>query len=386
MAGILTAADQYMDTDPKPVRDLRHDAAQNFSKRGMPSLAYGLGIDTTLPFTWNEIPWKSVGCSLTVEEAVNADIYTGTQLQAAPDTAVTHVADLIPVRDKLQCFHYSIATPLIITVPPEQDAAITVTAELTEAIGGSHVLVLAGHNSTVDIVERIESSGQTSGPRVMTTGTEVVAAEGSTVTYTVQQELGEDVTGLMMRKSRHGKDAAVNWFDTHFGGGVVKSEVSTVLQGRGSTTKNMGAYFAQHQQHFDLLNAVQHRAPHTDSLLKTRGVQKDGSSSVYRGKIDIGEDASDVTGSQKASSLLLSDRARNSSLPILEINNNEVDTEHAATSTQLSEEKLFYMNSRGITDRDAVKLVVNGFYDPVLKHMPDAPREHVQNQVMNRLQ
>jgi len=180
--------------------------------------------------------------------------------------------------------------------------------------------------------------------------------------------------------------ATVNWVEGNVGSRLTKSSVETLLDGEGSETKTVGAFFGHDDQHFDVAARVWHKNEHTTADLVTRGVLDDEARSVYEGVQDVGKDAWDTSSYQRENTLMLSDQSEADASPKLIINNHDTEASHSATVGQVDKEDLFYMTSRGVPDKLAKNMLVEGFFVPVLDEVEvEELREDLEAKIVERL-
>jgi Fe-S cluster assembly protein SufD len=142
------------------------------------------------------------------------------------------------------------------------------------------------------------------------------------------------------------------------------------LVGEGATGKMSGFYFTNGNQHLDHDTQQNHFAPHTTSDLLFKGALQDRSRSVWQGMIYVAPGAQKTDGYQANRNLTLSSQARADSIPGLEIMADDVRCTHGATVGKVDEEQLFYLLSRGIPRKEAIRLIVEGFFEPIMERVP----------------
>jgi Fe-S cluster assembly protein SufD len=147
-----------------------------------------------------------------------------------------------------------------------------------------------------------------------------------------------------------------------------------------------GFYFADGKQHLDHDTQQNHMAPNTTSDLLFKGALIDESRSVWQGMIYVAPGAQRTDGYQANRNLILSDKARADSIPGLEIMADDVRCTHGATVSQLEEEPIFYLMSRGLRRQEAERLVIDGFFAPIMERIPyERVRERFQQMVDSKL-
>jgi Fe-S cluster assembly protein SufD len=236
-----------------------------------------------------------------------------------------------------------------------------------------HVGVIAEENENVNITEALvpdenERSHDVKQYRVELD--EVFAATGAKVKFATMQKLSGNTNSMRSRKSIAEKDASVDWADISIGGGSTNQETASYLNGEGASSTIVGAFFADDAQQLDIMAKAVHNSRNTTSNMRIKGALKGKAKAIVQSFTKIMKDAANSEGHQKANILLLSDTARASPIPKLEIDNYDVKASHEASVGQLDKEKLFYMMTRGLESSEAVKLVVEGFLEPLLKEIP----------------
>jgi Fe-S cluster assembly protein SufD len=192
------------------------------------------------------------------------------------------------------------------------------------------------------------------------------------LTYVSLQDFGTNVWQFNHERGRVGRDARLDWVISIMGTRLVKNFQSVELDGQGSSARMSGLFFANKRQHFDLDTQQNHNAPDTVSDLLYKGALKDNARSVWQGLIKAQQDSQRFDGFQANRTLLLEKTARADSIPGLEIEADDVRCTHASTVGQIDEQEVFYLMSRGILRETALKMVVEGFFAPVMERIPIA--------------
>jgi Iron-regulated ABC transporter permease protein SufD len=200
------------------------------------------------------------------------------------------------------------------------------------------------------------------------------------------QSWGQHVWNFSHERVRVGRDASVDWIFGAVGSRLTKNFSELDLVGEGATGRMSGFYFTNDHQHLDHDTQQNHLAPHTTSDLLFKGALKGKSRSVWQGMIYVAPGAQKTDGYQANRNLVLSDEARADSIPGLEICADDVRCTHGATVGKLEEEPLFYLRSRGIPRPEAEKLLVEGFFDPIMQRIPfEGVRERFQKAIEEKL-
>ncbi len=241
----------------------------------------------------------------------------------------------------------------------------------------AHNIIIAEENSKVTFLQEVysnlgqgdaeESNHQQS---LCSEVTEVYAGEEAEVNFASIQNLEDNVHYLTNRRSNSGKDSRINWTIGHIGGGITRSRMDSVLDGAGANAEDVEVVFGGEQQKFDIVTDLTHRAPSTTGSVLARGVLRDKSRSVFKGIIRIGKLAKNSRSYLAEHAMILSKNARADAIPGLEIETNEVKATHSGSVAQIDEEQIFYLESRGLLETDAKKLIILGFLHPAVQRIP----------------
>lgn len=229
-------------------------------------------------------------------------------------------------------------------------------------------LIVAETNSEVAVMDELGSGGFAE-QTLSNASAEIFAGEGAKVTYVSLQRWGSGVVHLTTDRLVAGRDARITTLYTTLGSDVTRADVRCRLQAPGAHVDMLGLYLGEGKQHFDHETLQDHRSPHASSNLLFKGALNDETRSVFRGLIRVHPGAQRTDAYQTNRNLVLSNRARADSLPNLEIGADDVRCSHAATVGQLDEEEIFYLLSRGIPRREAMRLVIFGFFGEVLEQL-----------------
>jgi len=158
------------------------------------------------------------------------------------------------------------------------------------------------------------------------------------------------------------------------------------LVGEGSSGRMSGFYFTDKNQHLDHDTQQNHLAPHTTSDLLFKGALLDESRSVWQGMIYVAPGAMKTDGYQANRNLVLGAKARADSIPGLEILADDVRCTHGATVGKIDQEQIFYLLSRGIPEKEAERLIVEGFFDPIMQRIPfEGVRQRFQRAIHEKM-
>ncbi len=230
-------------------------------------------------------------------------------------------------------------------------------------------LIIADEGSHVAYVDEF-ASPDLEGASLSCGAVEVFARDGADVQYVALQRWGKGVRHLSMQKTIAGRDSNLDTLVVNLGASVARVDLGARLEGPGARSDMLGLYFATGDQHFDHNTRQDHVVPHATSDLLYKGALYDEAKTVFRGIIRVHPKAQRTDAYQTNRNLLLSPDAEAVTLPNLEIEADDVRCSHGATVGQLNEEELFYLMSRGLTRKQAERLVIFGFFGEVLERLP----------------
>ena len=214
---------------------------------------------------------------------------------------------------------------------------------------------------------------------------EIIVSDGANLHFVELQSWGKNVWNFSHERANVARDANLDWVFGAVGSRLTKNFSDLNLVGRGAAGKMSGFYFADGSQHLDHDTQQNHLVPNTSSDLLFKGALKGESRSVWQGMIYVAPDAQKTDGYQANRNLLLSNKARADAIPGLEIAADDVRCTHGATVGKIDPEPMFYLASRGIPKVDAERLIVEGFFDPIMQRIPfEGVRERFQQAILEK--
>ena len=216
--------------------------------------------------------------------------------------------------------------------------------------------------------------------------TELLVGPDASLRYVALQNWGGSMYEFSHQRARVERNGRIDWVIGSMGGRLFKVFAEIDLDGEGSWGRMSGLYFADGVQMMDHDTQQNHNAPHTTSDLLFKGALRDKARSVWQGMIHVMPGAQKTDGFQANRNLVLGREARADSIPGLEIQADDVRCTHAATVSQLDEEPIFYLMSRGLPRPEAEKLAVDGFFNPIMERIPfEAVRDRLQASIEAKL-
>jgi Fe-S cluster assembly protein SufB len=199
---------------------------------------------------------------------------------------------------------------------------------------------------------------------------EIVALPGSHVRYTTIQNWSENVYNLVTKRAIAHEAATVEWIDGNFGSKVTMKYPCIVLKGQHSKGQVISIAVAGKNQHQDSGAKIIHMASNTSSNVIAKSISKNGGRSSYRGLLKVGKNLQNIVARVQCDALLLDKHSRTDTYPKVDIASKNVDIGHEASVSRVSEEQIFYLMSRGLTEQQAQAMIVNGFIDCFVQSLP----------------
>jgi len=248
-----------------------------------------------------------------------------------------------------------------------------------------HTVIVAGRGSRFYYLDEYIGDEE-EGAAYRSGSAEIFVGEGAEVGYVSIQKWGRHAWHLADQRARLEKDSTLKLFNVTLGGRFSKTRVEASLAGPGASAELKGIYFASGEQFFDFHTLQDHQVGNTTSDLLFKGALQDTARTVYAGLIRIEKGAARSDAYQANRNLVLSDHAKATSIPMLEIDNNDVRCTHGATVGPVDPNHLFYLRSRGIPESTAKRMIVQGFFGQVLERIPfEQARQMVEMELEARL-
>ncbi len=199
---------------------------------------------------------------------------------------------------------------------------------------------------------------------------EIYVKRGAKCKYSTIQNWSKDVYNLVTKRAIVEENGVMDWVDGNVGSGVTMKYPSCILLGDNSVGNSISIAYAKENQHLDAGAKMIHIGANTRSNIVSKSIADEGGIANYRGKVKIAESAKNAYASIKCDTILLSDNAISDTYPINEVNNDSSKLEHEATVSKISEEKMFYLRSKGLTENQAKEMLIMGFISDFKRELP----------------
>lgn len=250
----------------------------------------------------------------------------------------------------------------------------------------SHILVWVDDGASLTYVHENASETEPQGQTMHSGIVEMHVGQGANLRFVELQSWGEHVWNFSHERVRVERDGNIDWIFGAIGSHLTKNFSDLELVGPGSSGRMSGFYFTDGDQHLDHDTQQNHMAPNTTSDLLFKGALRDQSRSVWQGMIYVAPGAQKTDGYQANRNLVLSSKARADSIPGLEIMADDVRCTHGATVGKIDPDEVFYLRSRGMPYSVAERLIVEGFFDPIMQRIPfEDVRERFQHAILEKM-
>ncbi|MHB8378759.1 MAG: Fe-S cluster assembly protein SufB [Acidimicrobiales bacterium] len=199
---------------------------------------------------------------------------------------------------------------------------------------------------------------------------ELVALEGARITYTTIQNWSNNVYNLVTKRARAEAEAHVEWIDGNIGSRLTMKYPSVYLMGPKASGEVLSVAYAGPGQVQDAGAKMVHCAPETTSTIISKSISKDGGLTAYRGLVKVEEGATGAKSFVRCDALILDEKSISETRPYMEVGEQDASIGHEATVSKIGDDQLFYLMSRGLTESQAMGMIVNGFIEPVTRTLP----------------
>lgn len=352
--------------------DIPKDIKDTFDKLGIPeaekkSLA-GVGAQYD-----SEVVYHNVKEDLVRQGVIYIDMDTAVKKYS--DVVKKYFMKLVPPTDhKFAALHGAVwSGGSFVYIPKGVNVDIPLQSYYRLNSPGSgqfeHTLIIVDEGAKVHFIEGC------SAPKYNITNlhagcVELYIKEGATLRYSTIENWSKNMMNLNTKRALVEKNGTIEWVTGSFGSKVSMLYPMSILKGEGARAEFTGVTFAGKGQYLDTGTKVIHAAPYTYSNVNSKSISKDGGTCIYRGAVKVTHNAHHVKSTVNCESLMLDDISRSDTVPALDILNDKSDVGHEAKIGKISDEAIYYLMTRGISEEEARAMIVRGFVEPVSKELP----------------
>ncbi|GAA4953647.1 Fe-S cluster assembly protein SufB [Uniformispora flossi] len=353
--------------------DLPEDIKNTYDKLGIPEAEKQRLVAGVAAQYESEVVYHQIREDLEEQGVIFLDTDTG--LREHPELFQEYFGSVIPVGDnKFAALNTSVwSGGSFIYVPPGVHVEIPLQAYFrinTENMGQfERTLIIADEGSYVHYVEGCTAPIYSS-DSLHSAVVEIVVKKNARVRYTTIQNWSNNVYNLVTKRAVAHEGATMEWIDGNIGSKVTMKYPAVWLLGEHAKGETLSIAFAGEGQHQDAGSKMVHCAPNTSSNIVSKSVARGGGRTSYRGLVQIEDGAKGSTSSVKCDALLVDTVSRSDTYPYVDVREDDVSMGHEATVSKVSEDQLFYLMSRGMTEDEAMAMIVRGFVEPIARELP----------------
>jgi Fe-S cluster assembly protein SufB len=298
-----------------------------------------------------------------------------TALREYPDLVRQHFGTVIPPGDnKFSALNTAVwSGGSFIYVPPGVNCVMPLQAYFrinSENAGQfERTLIIADEGSQVHYIEGC-SAPVHSRDSLHSAVVEIIVKPHARVTYTTIQNWSPNVYNLVTKRARVEECGHMEWIDGNIGSKLTMKYPSVFLVGPKATGEVLSVAYAGAHQHQDAGAKMVHAAPETTSKIVSKSISKDGGITAYRGLVQVAPGAYGCKSHVQCDALILDAHSTSKTMPYMEVGERDAQIGHEATVSKVADEQLFYLMSRGLTQEQAMGMIVNGFIEPVTRTLP----------------
>ncbi|NLJ83743.1 MAG: Fe-S cluster assembly protein SufB [Halanaerobiaceae bacterium] len=321
----------------------------------------------------SEIVYQNMRNELAKQGVIYMDMETA--LQEYEDIIREHFMKLVPPEDhKFAALHGAVWSGGSFVYVPEGvqvDIPLQSYFRLNAPGAGQfeHTLIIVEKGASLQFIEGC-SAPKYSVNNLHAGCVELYVREGARLRYSTIENWSKNMYNLNTKRVLVEKDGLIEWISGSFGSRVSMLYPMSILKGEGARAEFTGISFASKNQTLDTGAKILHAAPGTTSTINSRSIAKDGGKVFYRGLVKVLPEAVNSKASVSCESLMLDSQSRSDTVPVIDIRNDQVDFGHEAKVGRISEEAIYYLMSRGISEEEARALIVRGFVEPIAKEFP----------------
>jgi Fe-S cluster assembly protein SufB len=300
---------------------------------------------------------------------------TDTALKEHPEFFTEYFGSVIPAGDnKFAALNTAVwSGGSFVYVPPGVHVEIPLQAYFrinTENMGQfERTLIIADEGSYVHYIEGCTAPIYST-DSLHSAVVEIIVKKNARVRYTTIQNWSTNVYNLVTKRAIAHESATMEWIDGNLGSKVTMKYPSVFLVGERAKGETLSVAFAGPGQHQDAGAKMIHMAPYTTSSIVSKSIARGGGRAGYRGEVRVDANAHHSANTVRCDALLVDTMSRSDTYPAIDIRVDDVQLGHEATVSRVSEEQLFYLQSRGLAEDEAMAMIVRGFIEPIARELP----------------
>lgn len=232
-----------------------------------------------------------------------------------------------------------------------------------------HTLIIVDEGAEMQYIEGC-SSPRYNESSIHAGCVEIHVKKKAKASYISVENWSKNTFNLNTKRAIVDEEGTINWINGNNGSKVTMLYPCSILVGRKARSDFLGIAFAGKGQNQDTGTKIYHLAPETTSITRSKSIAKDGGITSYRGLLKVSKNAHNTKAAVQCDALLIDEQSKSNTFPFMEIGNKETDIAHEATVGKISDEQIFYLRTRGLSEEQAMKMIVAGFIEPIVKALP----------------
>ena len=232
-----------------------------------------------------------------------------------------------------------------------------------------HTLIIVDEDAEVHYIEGC-SAPQYTENSLHAGCVEIHVMKNARARYSSIENWSRNTYNLNTKRAMVYDNALIEWVNGNMGSKVTMLYPTSLLMGEGAKADFLGIAFAGKDQHQDTGTKVYHLASNTSSTVRSKSISKEGGITSYRGLIQIKKGAKNCKSHVECDALMMDNISKSNTFPFMDVRENDVELGHEATVGKISDEQIFYLMSRGLTNEQASQMIVSGFIEPIVKALP----------------
>ena len=353
--------------------ELPDDIKSTYDRLGIPEAEKQRLIAGVAAQYESEVVYHKIREDLEEQGVIFLDTDTG--LREHEDLFREYFTSVIPVGDnKFAALNTAVwSGGSFIYVPPGVKVEIPLQAYFrinTENMGQfERTLIIVDEGAYVHYVEGCTAPIYSS-DSLHSAVVEIVVKKDARCRYTTIQNWSNNVYNLVTKRAAAHQGATMEWIDGNIGSKVTMKYPAVWMLGEHAKGETLSVAFAGEGQHQDAGAKMVHAAPNTSSTIVSKSVARGGGRTSYRGLVQVLEGCHGAKSTVKCDALLVDDISRSDTYPYVDVREDDVSMGHEATVSKISEDQLFYLMSRGMTEDEAMAMIVRGFVEPIARELP----------------
>ena len=351
------------------VDQIKLNAENYYNSTKFETIKYGIGINVNLnKLNIDKLKFNNSKNKIDIIANKSVKIIDFSKLK----TEINYINKLIKEdENKIISLHFSrFNSEKLIIIP--KDTIITepiiINSDSQDETDLYNIIIIAEESSKANIIEISKSNNKT---KLKSNIIQIFANKNSNIKYNYINLNDKKTNCFNIKRSEIKKDANIDFLDVNLGSNFNQNSNKTYLKESGANTNNYAIYFTNEKQNYDIDIENIHDGSNTNSNIISKAILDDESKIIYRSNINVNKNCKRCNGHQKENTLLISKDSKIDAVPMLEINNEDVNISHGVTISDIEEEKLYYLKSRGLDEEQSKEIIIRGFINELIDKIED---------------